>query len=296
MLAAARGAALWLLLLAGVPTASAQHFRGGTLMWNRHGEDGSKVVFIFAGTFTRSYLGFRRGGLGSAPNVGDTIVLTGKEPIRFKSGDGSTEAGLAMRLRVTEIDEEEDWLKGVWTHEHLYPSPTNNGAAWMANIAGCCRYSEYAAHANTPFQMIAAVDLTWQIGYTPVKGSGHVPSVGVLRTFAGPPAPSPTPPPPDTFTGIQPPLLWEEGYENHFLMVHPNLQSPLIDCASEHAQACAAAASIVDCDVSAAPPLVPGINCAPYTHHCLKLLCPSRYPLTPPPGAEGGGEGGGGGA
>ena len=69
-------------------------------------------------------------------------------------------------------------LARAFFHTHTH---THTGAAWMANIAGCCRYSEYAAHANTPFQMIAAVDLTWQIGYTPVKGSGHVPSVGVLR-------------------------------------------------------------------------------------------------------------------
>ena len=280
---------LLLLLLAVTEPGFAQHFRGGTLLWNRHGQDGNRVVFVFAGTFTRSYLGFRRGGIGSPPNVGDTIVLAGTEPIRFQAGQDPSEAGLAVRLRVTEIDEEEDWLKGVWTHEHLYPSPTNNGAAWAANIAGCCRYSEYHAQANTPFQMIAAVDLTWTIGYTPAKGSGHVPSVGVLRTFAGPPPPSPTPPPPDAFSGIQPPLLWEEGYENHFLVAHPNLHTSLIDCQSEHAKMCTAAANVVDCDQSAAPPLVPGIDCAPYTHHCLKLLCPARYPLKKPPGMAGGG-------
>jgi len=48
-------------------------------MWNRiDSEEPSRtVVFIFAGTFTRSFLGFRRGDMSMLPNVGDSIVLAG---------------------------------------------------------------------------------------------------------------------------------------------------------------------------------------------------------------------------
>lgn len=175
------------------PTHPHAHCRGGTLLWNRQSESSNSVVFIFAGTFTRSYMGFRRGGLTSLPNVGDTLVLTGKEPIVFKPGSSLSEDGVGIRLQVTEIDEQEDWLKGVWTHEHTYATPSNQGAPWAARITGCCRYSGLSAQADTPFQMIASVDLNWKIGYTPAKGSGHIPSVSVLHTFAGPPPLSPRP-------------------------------------------------------------------------------------------------------
>ncbi len=159
-------------------SSSAQHYRGGKLMWNRAPDDNT-VVFIFAGTFTRSFLGFRSGlGAGSQstapPNVGDTIVLSGKEPIRFKPGESAAEEGVAIRLRVTEIDEGDDWLKGEWTHTHTYRAANNGGMPWAARVVGCCRFAELKHHANTPFQLIASVDLTWVIGFTQAKGSGKL--------------------------------------------------------------------------------------------------------------------------
>ena len=81
-------------------------------MWNRRGSNDTKVVFIFAGTFTRSFLGFRRGGLSKLPEVGETIVLTGKEPITFKPGESVSEAGTPIHLRITEVDEADDWAQG----------------------------------------------------------------------------------------------------------------------------------------------------------------------------------------
>jgi len=272
---------LW-LARKGVP-CSCSHLlrRGGTLMWNRHGHGDNTVVFIFAGTFTRSYLGFRRGGLGKLPAVGDTIVLTGKEPIRFRPGESASETGMPVGLRVTEIDEADDWFKGVWTYTHTYQAASNHGAPWAARIHGCCRFEGLGQQADTPFQLISAVDLSWQIGHTPVKGSGHIPAVALLHLFPGPPPPPPERGPPDEFTGEPAPYDWEPGLERHFAVSHPNFQSGLVDCQSPHGKACAESAALVGCDPSAAPPLVPGIDCAPYHPHCLRLLCPERYPLLP---------------
>ena len=225
--------ALAVILCASPSTA--QHFRGGTLMWNRHPDKDRTVVFIFGGTFSKSYLGFRSGGLGRPPQVGDTVVISGTEPIRFKPGESPAEDGVAVRLHVTQLDEHEDWIKGVWTHEHTYPSATSpSGAPWPARIEGCCRYSALASQAQTPFRMLASVDLGFAIGSTLSKGSGQVPSVSILRTFAGPPAPEPTPPPVDSLTGDAAPFDWEPGYESRFIFSHPNLQSPLVVCDSSH--------------------------------------------------------------
>lgn len=135
-------------------------------MWNRVGSSDSEVVFIFAGTFTRSFLGFRRGGLSKLPDVGDTIVLAGREPITFKPGERASEAGAPIHLRVTEIDEADDWLKGVWTYTHAYSAAANRGAPWAARVQGCCRCNKARCRGAA-----GSTKLDQQAG-APVRGEG----------------------------------------------------------------------------------------------------------------------------
>jgi len=46
-------------------------------------------------------------------------------------------ARVYTHIQVTEIDENEDWLKGVWTHEHTYTTPNNNGVCMCMCVCVC---------------------------------------------------------------------------------------------------------------------------------------------------------------
>ena len=80
------------------PRTPARRCSGGTLMWNRHGEDGSKVVFIFAGTFTRQV---RRGERGR--NACGVCLLAGSHsgPAHAPGREGCV--GVLRRACCTQV-------------------------------------------------------------------------------------------------------------------------------------------------------------------------------------------------
>ena len=86
------------------------------------------------------------------------------------------------------------------------------------------RYDKLDQQAGTPFQLLASVDLSWTINHTPAKGSGQIPAVSLMHIFPGPPAPPPERGAPDPFTGAPAPYFWEQGFENRFVVSHPNFQ------------------------------------------------------------------------
>jgi hypothetical protein len=147
---------------------SASHFRYGSISWEKG--DGNHVHFTIETAWRRSYDGNAKGhhldtehyepGQGSGedghPVEGDEVEITGLEWPTFDAGDGS-QSYLTFTIHAT--SEDEDWMYGIATVDHVYKTPNHAGEAWIARFTGCCRLSELHNNNDRTWNLQAHVDL-----------------------------------------------------------------------------------------------------------------------------------------
>lgn len=151
------------LLVTAIPNLlEASHFRYGHLTWRpRPDISSSSVEFKLTDAFRRS--GYSGSGTDGHPIVGDTIT-EGVGATRLIFGDGNSTA--TLRYVVTSFSREENWLIGhaldPTTNSsvilHAYPSATNSGSPWVAEINSCCRISTLRNAADASYIVFSLVE------------------------------------------------------------------------------------------------------------------------------------------
>ncbi|HUR69655.1 MAG TPA: PKD domain-containing protein [Candidatus Thermoplasmatota archaeon] len=137
-------------------TASATHFRYGTLSWEPT-ENANEVLFTGGQAWRASAFG--------SPSVGQ--VVGGEGCIQM--GDGVCEP---FWLLVNSRSTVNDYFSGTFVRSdgtngilHTYPAANNNGAPWAVSWGSCCRISAHSSgnfHVNNPDaseQLLTSVDL-----------------------------------------------------------------------------------------------------------------------------------------
>jgi len=156
---------LYLLLLVSSPVDSQSQlasaisgtFRYGHVFWNRI--SGNTVQFTVEASYTRivdtSY--FRGSGADGYAQIGDMVVMVGRETPTFEFGDGFLADRLTMKVMAYSI--ESNWILGQAVFEHTYATPNNAGSPWVFKFAGCCRIANLLQAANQPWLLLGEVDL-----------------------------------------------------------------------------------------------------------------------------------------
>ena len=132
-------------------------YRFGHIHWK---STGSVVEFTVEAGFTRRITDIST-WKGTAPDglaqVGDLVVIPGRQPPQFYFGDGTVEETLTMK--VTAISVAENWVLGSLTLKHEYATTNNGGEPWYAYFTGCCRHASLENNKDAEWLITAAVDL-----------------------------------------------------------------------------------------------------------------------------------------
>ncbi len=142
--------------------AQATHFRYGHLTWQRLNAVSDNVRFTLVNAFTRD------GFIGSAgdgfPAVGDIITENiGGTQLFF--GDGNFTG--VLQYKVISINVTDNWLMAQalepgsnvkTTIDHNYPSSSNGGLPWLAEINDCCRSGAESNNPNGYYRVFTYVE------------------------------------------------------------------------------------------------------------------------------------------
>jgi hypothetical protein len=143
--------------------ADASHFRYGHLTWQKVQGTSATARFTLVNAFRRD------GYFGSAPDgfpaVGDIITETIGGTVLFFGDFTNTSV---LQYKVKAIDVTNNWLLAVAldvnsttkeTIDHAYPTATNGGAPWVAEINSCCRTGVEINNPNADYEVSTLVEL-----------------------------------------------------------------------------------------------------------------------------------------
>ncbi len=142
--------------------AQATHFRYGHLTWQRLNAVSDNVRFTLVNAFTRNqFSGSAGDGL---PAVGDIITENvGGTQLFF--GDGNF-TGI-LQYKVISINVTDNWIMAQalepgsnvkTTIDHNYPSSSNGGIPWLAEINDCCRSGAELNNPNGDYRVFTYVE------------------------------------------------------------------------------------------------------------------------------------------
>ncbi len=144
-----------LVLLIGLlitVSVEASHFRFGHFTWEARPDISPETADF------RMTVAFRSSAFGH-PNIGQTF-----RPGSFNFGDGRS---VRYNFEVIARNLQEDWIVGRAIESgqengvvrHTYPAVNNNGDAWRAIFASCCKIGSLRNAANASWSVITLVNL-----------------------------------------------------------------------------------------------------------------------------------------
>eukprot|EP00960_Hanusia_phi_P047933 758673-Hanusia_phi.AAC.1 len=132
-------------------------FRHGNIHWK---SDRNTVHFTVQMGFDRNISGvsaWRGTAADQLPQLGDTLELVGRESPVFYFGDGYIET--VIHVTVVAFSIAENWVIVEYQTYHNYATPNDNGNPWLAELAGCCRATEFSNTQFLEWAVVAKLDL-----------------------------------------------------------------------------------------------------------------------------------------
>ncbi len=151
------------VLVLGTQEAKATHFRYGHLTWQK--VSGNTARFTLVNAFRRD--GYFGSGPDGFPAVNDIINENIGGTVLFFGDFTSTSV---LSYKVISIDVANNWLLAIALEsasnpakesiDHTYPTATNAGAPWLAQISSCCRTSTEINNPDGNYTVSTSVELT----------------------------------------------------------------------------------------------------------------------------------------
>ena len=133
-------------LMLSVTSAFASHFRYGNITWQRVSGQPNKVKFKITQAWRRT----------AFPNNQNFVVGSNVSTSLFNPGFGATQV---ITLKITAMNQVEDWSYGEWSTTITYPTVAANYTAFFTE---CCRILNLSNNANA--SMLVATNVQGGVG------------------------------------------------------------------------------------------------------------------------------------